>query len=291
MHFQTIDFNRLNKGEKRGFLHSFSTFIWDWYHHHKRDFVWRETQDAYHILLSELMLQQTQTGRVVPKYHLFLDTWPTLKDLAQSSLTDVLYAWKGLGYNRRAKALQQIAIKSAQFNYTLPNDESILLTFPMIGPATAAAIRSFAYGEKSIYLETNIRRIIIHHFFNSALKVHDKEIKEILLPLVEMQIDVRNWYYALMDYGVHLKKEGVVSNRRSSHYTKQTPFENSHRQIRSTLLFILTQEGSKKEVDLVTITSFEQERILLALQSLKDDGLIHDFVEEHEVYYKILELT
>lgn len=289
--FDSIDFSTLHEEDKLEFIESFSQFLWNWYAVHKREFVWRETSDPYHILLSEMMLQQTQTERVIPKYHLFLDTWPTLKDLSQSSLTDVLYAWKGLGYNRRAKALHQIAIKSEAYGYTLPKDEAILLSFPMIGPATAAAIRSFAYGEKSIYLETNIRRIIIHHFFPTVDKVHDKEIREILALLVEIQVDVKNWYYAFMDYGVYLKKLGINSNRRSLHYKKQSPFENSNRQIRSTLLFIITTEGIQKESDLIEKSSFEEERILYALQSLQQDGLIHDVVKEGEVYYRILEAT
>ena len=289
--FDCVDFDTLKKKDTSSFIQSFSQYIWQWYASHKRDFVWRETSNPYYILLSEMMLQQTQTHRVLPKYHLFVDTWPTLKDLSTASLTDVLYAWKGLGYNRRAKALHTIAIKSKEYNYTLPNDETLLLTFPMIGPATSSAIRSFAYGEKSIYLETNIRRLIIHHFFATSEEVHDKQIREILALLVEHQDDVKNWYYALMDAGVHMKKMGINPNRRSSHYKKQSPFENSHRQIRSTLLFIITQEGIQKESDLIEKSVFPEDRILTALHSLEQDGLIHNVVREKEVYYRILEPT
>ena len=289
--FDCVDFFILNEEDRAPVFASFSHFVWQWYATHKRDFIWRETSDPYHILLSELMLQQTQTERVIPKYTLFLNTWPTLNALCHASLTDVLYAWKGLGYNKRAKALHSIASLSEQYHYTLPPDESVLLSFPMIGPATASAIRSFAFGQKSIYLETNIRRVIIHHFFSTSEKVHDKEIREILMSLMEIQDDAKNWYYALMDYGVNLKKIGINPNRRSSHYKKQSPFENSHRQIRSTLLFIITTEGIQKESDLIEKSSFEEERILYALQSLQQDGFIHDVVKEGEVYYRILETT
>ena len=289
--FDCIDFNTLNEEDRVPFLLAFSEYIWQWYALHKREFVWRETHDPYHILLSELMLQQTQTERVVPKYNLFLDTWETLETLSKASLTDVLYAWKGLGYNRRAKALHTIASMSEQYDFTLPNDESLLLSFPMIGPATASAIRSFAYGEPSIYLETNIRRVIIHHFFATSEKVHDKDIIHILKNLIEIQHDPKNWYYALMDYGVDMKKMGINPNRRSSHYKKQSKFENSDRQIRSTLLFIITQEGIQKESALIEKSSFPQERILYALKSLQQDGFIHDIVKEGEVYYRILETS
>ncbi len=285
--FPCIDYDLLENNEKFSFILSFCDFVWDWYALHKRDFVWRETRDPYHILLSELMLQQTQTERVVPKYNLFLEQWPTLYDLSQASLTDVLYAWKGLGYNRRAKALHTIGITSKQYNYSLPHDESLLRSFPMIGPSTAAAILSFAYGEKSVYLETNIRRVIIHHFFSGQESVHDRQIKEILQLLIANQENARDWYYALMDYGVFLKKSGINPNRRSLHYAKQSPFENSNRQIRSTLLFIITQEGQQKESTLLEKVPFEDDRILAALETLQKDGLLEAFVSETEPCYKI----
>ena len=144
LEFPTVDFTSLSLKDQQSYLHDFSQFIWEWYNDNKRLFDWRETSDPYRILLSELMLQQTQTERVVSKYNEFLTLWPTFEDMAQSTLTDVLFAWKGLGYNRRAMALRTIASKSESFGYTLPDDYQTLLTFPMIGEATAAAILSFS---------------------------------------------------------------------------------------------------------------------------------------------------
>ncbi|NCB02186.1 MAG: DNA repair protein [Spirochaetia bacterium] len=285
--FPCIDYYSLERVQQLSFITSFSDFIWDWYESNKRNFIWRDTIDPYHILLSELMLQQTQTERVVPKYNLFLELWPTLFDLSEASLVDILHAWKGLGYNRRAKALHTIAKESERYNYTLPDNEDFLLSLPMIGSSTSSAILSFAYEKKSLYLETNIRRIIIHHFFDSCERVRDKEIIKILSELIEIQHDFKNWYYALMDYGVALKKQGINPNTRSFHYKKQSPFENSNRQVRSTLLFIITQEGIQREIDLINKSPFEKERILIALESLQQDGLLESVVREDEVSYRV----
>ncbi|MDC7245505.1 MAG: DNA repair protein [Sphaerochaetaceae bacterium] len=287
--FVQLDFDTLSGEDSRSFLDEFSLFIRSWYAGNGRKFEWRETCDPYRILLSELMLQQTQTGRVLPKYRQFLSLWPTLEDMAASTLTDVLFAWKGLGYNRRAKALRDIARMSEPYGYTLPPDEKILRTFPMIGEATSAAIMAFAYQKRSIYLETNIRRVIIHHFFVSSDAVKDREIRKILEALADRQSDMKMWYYALMDYGVMIKKTGINPNRRSHHYHKQSPFENSNRQIRSALLHTITVEGIQPKRALLQRFSFEPGRIEGALKQLEDEGFIEQSVSETEVCYQIRE--
>lgn len=139
---------------------SFVRTILGFYEAHGRQFIWRETSDPYRILLSEVMLQQTQTSRVMPKYELFLSLWPTLKDLAGSPpLDELLYHWKGLGYNRRALNLRKSAIASEKWGgWSLPKNQAELLSLPGVGKATAAAIGAFSYQERTIYLETNIRR-------------------------------------------------------------------------------------------------------------------------------------
>jgi A/G-specific adenine glycosylase len=195
------------------------------------------------------MLQQTQAERVIEKYEQFIKLFPDFYRLSHAPLRRILMVWQGLGYNRRAIALQQIARKMVEeFHGTLPSDPEVLRTFPGIGGATAAAISAFAFNQPTIFIETNIRRVFIHHFFHKAT-VRDTEI----IPLVEKTLDTshpRKWYYALMDYGVMLKKEHQNPNRRSAHYQRQSPFEGSNRQVRGMILRTLMKETllSKSEV-------------------------------------------
>ena len=270
-------------------LRNFTGEVHSWYALNGRVFPWRETTDPYHILLSEMMLQQTQTQRVLPKYRLFLDLWPDFLTLSRASLTDILLAWKGLGYNRRAKALKQIAQRTHEWGYTLPPDYETLLQLPMVGPATASALMAFSYGEPAIYLETNIRRVILHYFFQDEPSVHDRSIVGVLSSLSQLQDDHRHWYYALMDIGVQLKASGINPNRRSLHYSRQTPFEDSSRQVRSTVLDIITTGGGQVIDDLDAALSFSRDRIVSALESLIADGILVSETSGGETLYRIRE--
>ena len=255
-------------------LQLFRTIIYDYYHEHERAFPWRESSDPYHILLSEMMLQQTQTERVLPKYEEFLKHWPTLPDLAAASLTEILSRWKGLGYNRRALALKKIAeISAERYNGTLPADGELLLELPMVGPATSAAILAFAYGMPSLYLETNIRRVLLYFFFDGVENVRDRGLYGLLEKVLDRE-DPKNWYYAFMDYGVFLKRMVPNPNRRSAHYTKQGAFENSNRQIRGELLTIFTERGPVSRQTILDTLSFPCERIDQCLQALVNEGFI-----------------
>ena len=287
--FPLHDLTDVSLSDREGLLQQFSQAVRSWYRKNARTFPWRETDDPYKVLLSELMLQQTQTERVLPKYQEFLSLWPDLKSMSEASLTDILIHWKGLGYNRRAKALKDIALASANWGYTLPNDYDVLLTFPMIGPATASAILSFSYDLPSIYLETNIRRVILHYFFHEREQVRDREVREVLSQLIEEQSEYRHWYYALMDIGVVLRKSGINPNRRSLHYAKQSPFENSPRQVRSTVLDIITTSGRQTLKELDSTLSFSYERIETALQSLSDDGMIVSEGSGEDLFFSIKE--
>ena len=275
--FEPIELSTLGNPDRSEALCYFSDRIWRYYESNGRNFPWRDTTDPYRVLLSELMLQQTQTERVLPKYTLFLEKWPDFQSMAASDLTDVLSAWRGLGYNRRALAIRTIAQKSEAFGWTLPADYEKLLHFPMIGPATAGAVMAFAYGEDAIYLETNIRRVLIHQFCPSVEKVADRELRVILQELLTFQSDVKQWYYALMDYGVYLKSHVVNPNRRSAHYQRQAAFTNSNRQIRGLLLVVFTEQGTLALPDLLDRMPFPQERVLACLESLEEEG----FVEKH----------
>jgi len=209
-----------------------------------RSFPWRETTNPYHIVVSEIMLQQTQTHRVFNKYEQFIGEFSSFEMLAQSSLRDVLSVWQGLGYNRRAKALHDIAqLIIKNYKGVLPEDPQILETFPGIGSATAASIVAFAFNKPTVFIETNIRAVFIHFFFVNRDDVHDKEI----FPFIEKTLDrvnPREWYYALMDYGVMLKKQIKNPSRKSVHHTRQSRFEGSNRQIRGAILRCVTNAGT-----------------------------------------------
>jgi A/G-specific adenine glycosylase len=219
-------------------IRQFREIIYNYYRSHERSFKWRSTHNPYFILLSELMLQQTQTDRVVAKYDLFVSTFPTIQDLASARIKDVLSLWQGLGYNRRAYALHSICTNIVQrYNGVVPDTPEELITLKHIGPYTSGAICAFAYNKPTVFIETNIRSVFIKLFFDGEDNIHDKDI----FPLIEQTVDKsdpRNWYYALMDYGVMLKKMFKNPNTKSKHYAKQSKFEGSDRQIRS---FILKQ--------------------------------------------------
>lgn len=265
-------------------LDLFRSSILDFHAHHGRRFAWRETSDPYRILLSEVMLQQTQTSRVEPKYEQFLSLWPDFSSLAKAPLDELLFHWKGLGYNRRALNLRKSAALTEQWGWTIPPDEKAISSLPGVGKATTAALLAFAYQMQSIYLETNIRRVLLTCFYPEAEHVKDKELEQLLALLVAGIEDVKSWYYALMDYGVLLKALLPNANTRSAHYTRQSAFENSNRQIRGQLIHLLADTGAKDSREIVSILSrFDEERILSCLADLQKEG----FVQECGGVYRI----
>jgi A/G-specific adenine glycosylase len=215
---------------------AFQQQIYSRYHSTPRPMPWRTTGDPYHILTAEVMLQQTQVERVKTKYAEFLSAFPTLAALASAPLEDVLRVWQGLGYNRRALALKRCAEEIiSRYNGQFPRDTGELESLPGIGPYSARAVAAFAFGIAEPLIETNIRTVFIHFFFHGRDKVHDREI----MPLVAATLDRHNprqWYYALMDFGVWLKQLHPNPGRRSRHHAQQSRFEGSNRQLRSRLL-------------------------------------------------------
>lgn len=192
--------------------------------------------DPYKVLVSEVMLQQTQVARVIPKYKVWMKKFPNIRTLAQASLQDVLLLWQGLGYSRRAKGLWMLAKKvSTEYGGVIPNNERDLISLPGIGEYTANAVLAFAYNQPATLVETNIRTAIIHHYFLNKKDISDMEIKQVLDKVVDRK-NPRTWYYALMDYGAYLKEQGISYNAKSKHYTKQTKFEGSARQVRGEIL-------------------------------------------------------
>jgi A/G-specific adenine glycosylase len=254
---------------------SFQEKILDFYHKNGRhDLLWRKTRDPYHILVSEIMLQQTQVPRVTIKFPQFISAFPDVQSLADAPLADILAVWKGMGYNRRAIALRDIAgLVFSRFSGVIPDDEAVLYGFPGIGKATAGSIVAFAFDRPTVFIETNIRRVYIHCFFSDHAPVSDREI----LPLVAKTLyreHPREWYYALMDYGAVLGRRIPNPNRRSTHYQRQPAFEGSDRQLRGQVLEILLQEGPMEKNDLVTGIGENPERTGQILLALARDGFV-----------------
>jgi len=253
---------------------SFQKTVKDFYRQNKRAMPWREDISPYAIFVSEVMLQQTQVARVLVKYPEFISRFPTFRSLADSHTTTLLRIWKGMGYNRRALYLK----KSAQtimgaYRGILPSDTTLLDALPGIGYATACSIAAFAYNQPVVFIETNIRRVFIHHFFSHADQVSDTQIT----PLVEKTLDTKNpreWYWALMDYGAHLAKSLENPNVKSSHYVKQKKFEGSVRQLRGEVLRLLLQKPYP--VEELAIMFIHDKRFSQAISGMKKDGLIKE---------------
>jgi A/G-specific adenine glycosylase len=255
-------------------IDNFRQTIYQYYAEHRREMPWRVSRDPYHILVSEIMLQQTQVERVLAKYEEFTLRFPDFHSVSTAPLQEILGVWQGLGYNRRAIALQKMCrLVVTQYGGVLPNSADILQTFPGIGPATAGAICAFAFNEPTVFIETNIRRVFIHFFFPHKNGVKDTEI----LPLVERTLDARSprrWYHALMDYGAMLKKEEENPNRRSAHYTRQAPFQGSNREIRGLILKTLLETPDLTEGELIRSVDKSPERVQPIITQLIEEGFL-----------------
>jgi A/G-specific adenine glycosylase len=255
-------------------VESFRKVILDHYRSHARRLPWRETFDPYAILVSEIMLQQTQVDRVREKYREFLAEFPGFEGLAGSDLSRVLSLWQGLGYSRRAKSLRLCAQAVVELHAgKLPQEIGALEALPGIGPYTARAVAAFAFGEPTPFIETNIRTVFIHHFFPGREAVKDSEI----MPLVERTLDrerPRDWYYALMDFGAMLKKTRVNPSRMSAHHVRQSPFKGSNREQRSLILRSILASPGISEAELTGTLAAEPASVIRNLQQLEREGFI-----------------
>lgn len=249
----------------------FHDYIWEYYRKHKRPMIWRDQPSSYYVLVSEIMLQQTQVSRVQEKFPQFIQKFPDLRSLAEASLKDVLGEWQGLGYNRRAKFLWQSAqILHTQYNDVLPTANEKVLQLPGVGVATAGSLVAFAHNIPTVFIETNIRRVYIYHFFRDQENISDTQI----LPLVAQTVsqdNPREWYYALMDYGTYLKSQVPNPNRKSKHYTRQSQFEGSNRQIRAQII----KELLKRPMTLQEIQeTIQDERVEKNMKELVREGIV-----------------
>ena len=255
-------------------VNHFRKKIYDHYAKHGRDLPWRKRITPYRVLVSEIMLQQTQVDRVIEKYKEFLSAFPDFKTLAKAPLPKLLKIWSGMGYNRRALSLRKLAqAVVVEHKGRLPSDPHVLLTLPGIGQYTAGALSAFAFNKPVVFMDTNIRRVYIHEFLHDRRNIHDDE----LFPLVEKTLDSkdpRKWYNALMDYGAMLKPEHGNPNIRSVHYTRQSPFENSNRQVRGRIIKALVTGAPLTEARIVTETGMAAGRVRKNLDQLEREGFI-----------------
>jgi len=262
----------------------FQKKILSWRTKNRRNMPWRKTSDPYKILVSEVMLQQTQVSRVVPKYREFLKEFPTLKAVAETSNANLLRVLRGLGYWRRArflKATAQTILK--KYKGVFPKEPEVLERLPGIGRYTARALACFAFNNPETFIDTNIRRVYLHFFFPNRKNVSDKEILKIAQKCLysishgrrKESITAREWHYALFDYGAMALKDKAI-NKRSRHYAKQSRFEGSFRSFRTSIMrFLLDQPKQKATTNKIKRmlrkggSPYPSEKLLVSLE--KDD--------------------
>lgn len=255
-------------------IQNFRKKIYTNYKNHGRALPWRQTLEPYHILVSEIMLQQTQVDRVIDKYNQFIRIFPSIQKLAKAPVEKVLRIWQGLGYNRRALMIHRCANAIVEeYHGSIPDNPEQLQKLPGIGKTTAASICVFAFHKPLIFIETNIRTVFIYEFFHDRKDITDDE----LIPLIKQTLDTKHpykFYSALMDYGAYLKKNFPNPSRKSAHHTKQSRFEGSDRQIRGkTLRLLLSQKKlsfKKMNIELQA----DPERLKKILQGLVREDFI-----------------
>ena len=247
--------------------------IFSWWKSNKRDLPWRHTRDPYRILISEVMLQQTQVSRVLARYAEFIEAFPTITDLAQASAAEVLRMWKGMGYNRRALYLKKTAVAiTSEYKGKFPKDEALLTKLPGLGTYTARALLVFAFEQDVAMVDTNIRQIITHYFYK-GLPQKEKIIQEtadLLLPHGKSW----QWHQALMDFGA-LALQSRAKSRESK--KKSVPFRDSNRFYRGKIIDAL-RDKERKETELITdfMNRYDKPKDFLIniIDGLIKDGLV-----------------
>ncbi|MEK7533227.1 MAG: hypothetical protein AAB542_02225 [Patescibacteria group bacterium] len=255
-------------------VRSFHKMIFSWWKDNRRDLPWRRTRDPYRILVSEVMLQQTQVSRVLPKYNEFLAAFPDVFALANASTGDVLRIWKGMGYNRRALYLKRAAeAVVAAYHGKFPDSELLLTKLPGVGTYTARAIMVFAYEQNVAMVDTNIRQIIIHFLFNGLLQ-KEKVIRETADRLVP-EGRAWEWHQALMDYGASALPRDAV--KRTVMKKAAIPFKDSDRFIRGKILDYLRAKNINEQSLIVVLLREHgrtRGRYIAIISKLIKDGLV-----------------
>jgi A/G-specific adenine glycosylase len=259
-------------------IHRFQERVFTFYAEHGRLLPWRQTTDPYQILVSEVMLQQTQVSRVLSYYESWIQTWPTIDTLAQANRQDVLRAWMGLGYNRRAVNLHRAAqVISERFQGDVLAAMRQYSEIPGVGEYTAQAVRIFSANEDLVTVDTNIRRILIAEFqFPQTISKHDLwKLAEQCLPNGRS----REWHNALMDYGALLitaRQTGIAP------LTRQTRFEGSSRQIRAKILKTLLEKPTTLS-SLACICQMPEQHLTPILTKMCQEGLLTSDEDEYRV--------
>lgn len=254
-------------------IQDFQDAVWQKGRELFRAMPWREDTRPYYVLVSEIMLQQTQVDRVIPKFEAFIAAFPAVEVLANAPLSQVLELWSGLGYNRRAKFLHEAAkMIVREYGGVFPKSAAELMKLSGVGVNTAGAIQAYSFNTPALFIETNVRTVYFHHFFPDALEVHDTEIKTLLETTVDIE-HPREWYWALMDYGTYLKRQGMGANAKSKHYKKQAPLEGSVRQVRGRIVKTLTETRPVTLPHLKRLVGVD-DRFEPAYQGLLKDGLV-----------------
>jgi A/G-specific adenine glycosylase len=243
-----------------------------WYTQNRRDLPWRRTTDPYAILVSEMMLQQTQVSRVVPKYEEWLALMPTLEALAGTSLEDVLRLWRGLGYNNRVRRLRECALAACAAGGarpSLPRDAAGLRALPGIGPYTARAVLVFAHNDDLAAVDANVRRVLTHELA-LPLDLTEREMQAVADAALPRGHS-RDWHNALMDYGALVltaRATGIAAR------TRQSAFEGSRRWYRSRLLGLLLDDGAQPLPLLAEALGLTEAETAELVEFLERDGLV-----------------
>lgn len=253
---------------------SFQSMIFTWWKENRRDLPWRHTHDPYNIAVSEIMLQQTQVSRVIPKYHEFIEKYPTVFDLAKSSTASVLRIWKGMGYNRRALYLHKMAkIIVEIYGGKFPVSERLLAKLPGLGTYTARAILVFAHRENVACVDTNIRKIITHFFFKDIPRkpLIIQKTADQLVPIGKSW----EWHQALMDYGALQLPKIKIKSLQKQRTTK--PFKETNRFYRGRIIDML-REKNYPEIKIIQLVHDQYKKqeyeIQSIINSLTKDGLV-----------------
>jgi A/G-specific adenine glycosylase len=246
-----------------------------WYRENGRDLPWRLTTDPYAVLVSEVMLQQTQVPRVVPYYEEWLRVWPDLDSLAAAPLTDVLRRWQGLGYNNRAVRLQACATgavaAAGRGRAELPRSLEGLRSLPGIGPYTARAVLVFAHNDDLAAVDANVRRVLTHEL-ELPESLTEKELQAVADAVLPRGRS-RDWHNALMDYGslvLTSRFTGIASQ------STQGTFEGSRRQKRARMLRCLLDHGPQSRAELATGLRLPDGEVAGLVELLRRDGLVQE---------------
>lgn len=247
----------------------FCELVWHESRSNYREMPWRIEPSFYYVLVSEIMLQQTQVPRVLIKFAEFTALFPTIESLASASLDEVLRAWTGLGYNRRARFLHlsaRFVVANGQ-----PRTVANLTKLPGIGINTAGALMNYVYEEPTPYVETNIRTVYMHHFFADRNDVTDAEILKLVSETIDKE-HPREWFWALMDYGVMVKQQHGARLQQSKHYKRQAPLKGSIREVRGLIVKALTIQSLSEDALRLEVSA--DERFTVAISGLRKDQLV-----------------